>query len=94
VRPRRCDSDLPARRSLCSLGFVVCVAIGGCQLAVDFDPSLLVDAGADAGTGGTGAVDGAGGVGGSGAIGGVGGSGGMSGVSGAGGAGGMGGAGG
>lgn len=70
---RRCDSDLSRRRSLRSFGFVLCVALTGCQLAVDFDRSLLVDSGAGDGTGG---VNGTGGVGGSGASGGVGGTGG------------------
>lgn len=51
-------------------GFVLCVALAGCQLAVDFDRSLLTDSGVGDGTGG---VNGTGGVGGSGASDGVGG---------------------
>lgn len=62
MRRRRCGSELSLRRSLRSFGLVVCVALAGCQLAVEFDRSLLSDAGADGGTGG---VNGTGGVGGS-----------------------------
>jgi hypothetical protein len=59
-----------------SFGFVLCVALAGCQLAVDFDRSLLADGGAGDGTGG---------VGGSGASGGVGGTSGTDGAGGTGG---------
>jgi len=92
VRRRRCASDLRPRRSLRSFGFAVCVVLAGCQLAVDFDRSLLADAGTDGATGGPGGVNGAGGIGGVGASGGASGSGGMAGTSGVGGAGGIGGA--
>jgi hypothetical protein len=75
VRLRRSDSDRSLGRGLLLFGFVVSVAATGCQLVVDFDRSLLVDAGTDAGedagsdggaggTGGTGGVSGAGGAGG------------------------------
>jgi len=87
VGRRRSDSDLSPKRGLLLFGLVVCAASTGCQLVVDFDRSLLVDAGTDAGED----AGSDGGVGGAGGTGGAGGSGGMGGASGAGGAGGMGG---
>jgi hypothetical protein len=75
MRRRRSDSERSSVRSLLLLAFVVCVVATSCQLVVDFDRSLLVDAGTDAGedvgsdggvggSGGFGGTDGAGGSGG------------------------------
>jgi hypothetical protein len=42
------------RRRLLSLWILAALVMAGCSLVVDFDRSLLVDAGADAGEGGAG----------------------------------------
>ncbi len=78
MRRRRSDSDRSSVRSLLLFGLVVCVPATGCQLVVNFDRSLLVDAGTDAGedTGNDGGMGGDGGSGGSGGAGGAGGMGG------------------
>jgi hypothetical protein len=57
------------------LMLVAALALGGCSLVVDFDRSLLVDGGVDAGLGGGGGRGGAGAVGGGGGVGGQGGAG-------------------
>ena len=63
MRRQRSDSDRSSVRSLLLFAFVVWVVATGCQLVVDFDRSLLVDAGTDAGenAGSDGGVGGAGG---------------------------------
>ncbi len=96
---RHSDSDPKCRLSVLLVGFVLCAGLLGCQLAVDFDRSLLADAsagGADgshatggvSGSGGTGGTSGVGGIGGASGVGGVGGTGGMGGTGGTSGAGG------